>query len=88
MAIRLRQGRAYTLYATLTLRSDGSHFYGTVVRRETNSITIMGSGGDTHTFLYGELLDIKYGAPGSGTGRNGDRNPHPLPGLPVRPARL
>jgi hypothetical protein len=59
---------APTLYATLTLKSDGSHFYGTVVRRETNSITITGASGDTHTFLYTELSDIKYGAPtGSGT---------------------
>lgn len=58
---------APALYATLTLKSDGSHFYGTVVRREANSITITGAGGDTHTFLYSELKDIKYGAPDSGT---------------------
>jgi hypothetical protein len=51
----------------LTLKSDGSHFYGTVVRREANSITITGAAGDTHTFLYGELADIKYGAADSGT---------------------
>jgi len=57
---------APTLYATVTLKSDGSHFYGTVVRREANSITITGLAGDTHTFLYGELADIKYGAPDSG----------------------
>ena len=57
---------APTLHATLTLKSDGSHFYGTVVRREANSITITGPSGDTHTFLYSELKDIKYGAPDSG----------------------
>jgi hypothetical protein len=57
---------APTLYATVTLKSDGSHFYGTVVRRETSSITITGAGGDTHTFLYTELKDIKYGAQDSG----------------------
>src|SRR5665213_1562320 len=58
---------APALYATLTLKSDGSHFYGTVVRREANSITITDAGGDTRTFLYSELKDIKYGAPNSGT---------------------
>ena len=62
---------APTLYATLTLKSDGSHFYGTVVRRETNSITITGAGGDTHTFLYGELSDIKYGPADSATNAAG-----------------
>ena len=50
---------APALYATLTLKSDGSHFYGTVVRRESTSITITGAAGDTHTFLYDELADIK-----------------------------
>lgn len=55
------------LYATLTLR-DGSHFAGTVVRREANSLTITGIGGDTHTFLYTELSHIEYGAPDNPTG--------------------
>jgi len=49
------------LTATLTFKKDGSHFTGTVVRREPNSITVTGSAGDVHTFLYGELADIKYG---------------------------
>jgi hypothetical protein len=57
---------APALYATLTFKSDGSHFSGIVVRRETKSITITGASGDTHTFLYSELLDIKDGAPDSG----------------------
>ncbi len=56
---------APTLFATLTIKSDGSHFYGTVVRRETNSITISADG-NTRTFLYTELSDIKYGAPDGG----------------------
>ena len=56
---------APALYATLTFKSDGSHFAGTVVRREATSITLTGTAGDTHTFLYSELSDIKYGAPGS-----------------------
>jgi len=51
------------LQATLTFKRDGSHFSGTVVRREANSITIVGSAGDTHTFLYSELTDIKYANP-------------------------
>ncbi len=50
------------LQTTLTFR-DGSHFSGTVVRRETNSITVTGAAGDTHTFLYTELTDIQDGAP-------------------------
>jgi hypothetical protein len=51
-----------SLFATLTLKSDGSHYSGTVVRREPNSITLT-SAGDTRTFLYTELADIQYGAP-------------------------
>lgn len=51
------------LYATLTLKSDGSHFAGTVARQETTSITITSASGDSHTFLRSELSDIKYGAP-------------------------
>jgi hypothetical protein len=42
---------------TLTLKRDGSHFYGTVVRRDDNSITVTGSSGDIHTFLLTELAD-------------------------------
>jgi hypothetical protein len=53
--------------ATLTFKNDGSHFTGTVVRREPNSITITGAQGDTHTFLYSELIDIKIGAPDTPT---------------------
>lgn len=51
------------LLATLTLKKDGSHFSGKVVRRETNSITVTAPSGDTRTFLNNELSDIKYGAP-------------------------
>jgi hypothetical protein len=42
-------------FASLTLKSDGSHISGTVVRRETNSITITDASGSTHTYLYSEL---------------------------------
>lgn len=50
---------------TLTLKKDGSHFSGTVVRREANSITLTGVGGDTHTWLLTEISKI---APGSAAG--------------------
>ena len=72
---------APTLYATLTLKSDGSHFYGTVVRRESKSITITGATGDTRTFLYDELADIKYGAPDSGVAPAGQ-----TPGSSAQPS--
>ncbi len=42
---------------TLTLKRDGSHFYGTVVRRDATSITVTGSSGDIHTFMLTELAD-------------------------------
>lgn len=48
---------------TVTLKSDHSQFSGTLVRRDANSITVTGQGGDTHTFLYSELTDYKLGAP-------------------------
>lgn len=63
------------LFATLTFRKDGSQFSGSVVRREPNSITLTGSGGDTHTFLYTELADIKYGAPSDPAGPSGSVAP-------------
>jgi hypothetical protein len=47
---------------TLTLKSDHSQFTGTLVRRDANSITVTGQGGDTHTFLYSELVDYKIGS--------------------------
>src|ERR1700679_3980695 len=51
--------------ATLTLK-DGSHFAGTVVRRDTKSITMVDSSGTTRTFLYAELADaVEYGTPPS-----------------------
>jgi hypothetical protein len=46
----------------LTLKSDHSQFTGTLVRRDANSITVTGQGGDTHTFLYSELVDYKLGS--------------------------
>ncbi len=51
------------LYATLTIKRDGSHFSGTVVRRDGKTLTITSPTGDTHTYLYDELADIKYGQP-------------------------
>ena len=44
--------------AVLTLKRDGSHFYGTVVRRDSNSITVSGSSGDIHTFLLTDLSGV------------------------------
>jgi hypothetical protein len=55
-------------FAVLTFKSDGSHFSGTVVRREATSITVTGAAGDAHTFLYSELANIEYGAPGNSAG--------------------
>jgi hypothetical protein len=51
------------LVATLTLKKDGTHFTGTVLRRDGNTITMSGSGGEARTFLYAELADISYGTP-------------------------
>lgn len=58
------------LYATLTLKLDGSHFAGTVVRRDGQTITVTNPSGDTHTFLYAELADIRYGRPESSATSN------------------
>jgi hypothetical protein len=57
--------------AVLTFKSDGTHFAGTVVRREPTSITITGPSGDTHTFLYSELSNIQYGDTGAGSSASG-----------------
>ncbi len=56
------------LFATLVMKSDGSQYSGTVIRRESNSITVTGIGGETHTYLYSELADIKYGSPDDNSG--------------------
>lgn len=53
------------LPATLTLKMDGSEISGTVVRRDQNSITITVGEGDSRTYLYSEISNIKYG-PSSG----------------------
>ncbi|HVZ18841.1 MAG TPA: hypothetical protein VG897_17120 [Terriglobales bacterium] len=53
--------------ATVTLKADGSHFSGTVVRRENNTITMTSSGGFVRTFLESDLSDIKYGPSSSPT---------------------
>jgi hypothetical protein len=37
-----------------------------VVRREANSLTMVDATGSTHTFLYGELADIRYGTASAG----------------------
>jgi hypothetical protein len=49
------------LPATLTLKKDKTRFYGTVVHRDGNSITLVDENGDSHTFLLSELADIRYG---------------------------
>jgi hypothetical protein len=51
--------------ATLTLNKDKSHFSGTVVGRDKNSITLVGQDGFTHTFLLSEVSDIRYGLNGN-----------------------
>ena len=48
---------------TLTLKRDGSHFYGTVVRRDATSITVTGTSGDVHTFMLTDLADDKPAPP-------------------------
>lgn len=53
--------------ADLTLRRDGSHFYGTVVRRDDKSITLTDAGGAVHTFLMTDLTGMRYTAAGPKT---------------------
>jgi hypothetical protein len=56
--------KAQPVFATLTMKDGGSHFSGTVVRQEKNSITLIGPDGNPRTFLYTELAGpIQYGAP-------------------------
>ena len=50
-------------HATLTLKKDGSHFSGTVIRRETNSITLTSVDGAPHTYLWTEIKKISYSDP-------------------------
>ena len=59
------------LTAELTFKADGTRFSGTVVSRDASSITLTGPAGDTHTFLYTELADIKYGTAGDATAASG-----------------
>lgn len=51
---------------TVTLKRDGSQTTGTVVRRETNSITLADSDGGVHTFLFSEIADMKEVLNGNG----------------------
>ena len=69
---------------TLTLKRDGSHFYGTVVRRDASSITVTGTSGDTHTYLLTELSDMQLSTGGEKTApvtptTNESPSPAPLP---------
>jgi len=52
--------------ATITLKNDGSHFSGTIVRREANSITMTAPAGDVRTFLTSEIASISYDSPNRG----------------------
>lgn len=61
---------------TLTLKRDGSHFYGTVVRRDANSVTVTGASGDIHTFLLTDLADQSAPPP---TATADPASPTPLP---------
>lgn len=58
------------LSAILTLK-DGTHFSGTVLRRESGSITVKNGAHETRTFLDSELADIKYLTPENGGGAPG-----------------
>lgn len=46
--------------AILTIKRDGSHFYGAIVREDASSITLTGESGETRTFLRSELSDIRF----------------------------
>ncbi len=58
--------------AVLTMKSDGSHFAGTVVRSDPKSTEMVGPGGDTHTFLFSEISDIRYGNTSIGSSASGE----------------
>jgi hypothetical protein len=46
------------------MKDGGGHFFGTVVRQEKTSITLIGPDGNPRTFLYTELGGpIQYGSP-------------------------
>jgi hypothetical protein len=47
----------------VTLKRDGSHFTGSVVRRDSTSITLLSSSGETRTFLNSELSGISAAPP-------------------------
>jgi hypothetical protein len=54
------------VFATLTMKDGGTHFVGTVVRQDKNSITLIGSDGSPRTFLFTELAGpIQYGSANS-----------------------
>jgi hypothetical protein len=72
--------------ATVTLKSDGSHFSGTIVRREANSITMTGPGGNVRTFLTSEIANISYDSPKGAADEDADAPPSP-PSSPAPPAR-
>jgi hypothetical protein len=65
--------------AILTLKRDGSHFYGTVVRRDASSITLTGPSGDAHTFLMADLSDMHLSTAGEKTTPAPPQPPTPLP---------
>jgi hypothetical protein len=53
--------------AVLTLKKDGSLFYGTVVRRDAKSITLTGAASDVHTFLLTDLSAMHFSPAGEKT---------------------
>jgi len=75
-----------TQEATVTLKLDGSHFSGTVVRRKNNSITVSGPGGFVRTFLESELSDIKYAPSNSPLDSPGGYHKGGSPGTSDKPA--
>jgi hypothetical protein len=69
--------------AVLTLKRDGSHFYGTVVRRDAGSITVSSSSGDVHTYLLTELSDMHITKVGEKTSPPATPAPEPATPLPA-----
>jgi hypothetical protein len=72
--------------ATITLKNDGSHFSGTIVRREANSITMTGAGGNVRTFLTSEIAKISYDSPNGAAKEDGSAPASPSSST-SRPAR-
>lgn len=68
--------------AVLTLKKDGSHFYGTLVRQDDNSITLTGPSGEVRTFMLTDLSNVQVPGtqvPAADTSPSPAPSPTPLP---------